>query len=164
MSNKSYQHPLYASQETVAFFKEQYMEFAGSDEYNEVDILLRPHLHMLNIHDDIATRFCCSGHPEDDISTGRFYILFSCTQAGKNIIENIVSRFIHEIGHMSAAIKQVELSTFMDIRYTQPHWCVSIRNTLTSQQATIDLFMRIWNEQIIDSLPYFHPLRKGAPL
>lgn len=155
-----YQHPLYADASTVRYFKQQYHDFAASAEFNEVDALLRPHLPILNIHDDIATRYCCSGHPEDETDTGRFYILFSCTRYGKEILENIVSRFIHELGHRQAAIQQVELSTFMDIRYVQPHWCISVRSTLKTQQATIDLFMRIWNAQIVECLPHFHPLKR----
>lgn len=165
--SEQYQHPLYPDKETVHFFKQQYKAFEASEEFKEVDELLRGHLPSLNIHDDLATRYCCSGHfdeEDDPRCTERFYILFSCTKHGKEILENIITRFIHEIGHRAAAIKQVEFSSFMDIRYVKPHWCFSIRNTRSSQVETIDLFMRIWNEQIIESLPHFHPLKIGQPL
>ena len=162
--NDVYQHPLYASYETVQMFKKQYEDFAASEEFNEVDELLKPHLPILNVHNDIATRYCCSGHFEEDDEpehSERFYILFSCTKNGKDILENVVARFIHEFGHRNAAERQIEFSSFMDIRYVRPHWCFSVCSTQRQQSYTIDLFMRIWNEQIIDSLPHFHPLRKG---
>lgn len=160
--NEPYQDPLYADADTVKFFKEMYTEFTGTDEYNEVDILLRPHLHMLNIHDDLATRYCCQGHFDDGETYPRFYILFSATRHGQHILETITSRFIHELGFAKASSHQVSMTTFMDYRYKKPHWCIEFRTTVNSQLKTIELFMSVWNKLIVDFLPHFHPLRKGT--
>lgn len=156
-----YQDPLHADATTVAFFKEMYTEFTATDEYNEVDVLLRPHLHMLNIHDDLATRYCCQGHFDDGQTYPRFYIMFSCTKHGRHILETIISRFMHELGIERSSAQQVGLSTMVDYKYKKPHWCIEFRTTQSSQLKTIELFMSVWNKLIVEFLPHFHPLRKG---